>query len=51
VDEDEETLALANSAGLRCFTTIEGFKNYVRQEVVGASPNGGGVVAMATANA
>lgn len=34
LDEPPETLALASSAGYRCFTTITEFKNYVENEVL-----------------
>lgn len=34
LDEPPETLALASSAGYRCFTTIIEFKNYVETEVL-----------------
>jgi hypothetical protein len=35
LNEGEETLALASSAGFRCFTDIEGFKAYLMKEVLG----------------
>jgi hypothetical protein len=35
LNEGEETLALASSAGFRCFTDIEGFKVYLMKEVLG----------------
>jgi hypothetical protein len=35
LNEGEETLALASSAGFRCFTDIEGFKAYLIKEVLG----------------
>jgi len=34
LNEGEETLALASSAGFRCFIDIEGFKAYVMKEVL-----------------
>ena len=34
LNEGEETLALASSAGFRCFTDVEGFKAYVMREVL-----------------
>ena len=34
LNEGEETLALASSAGFRCFTAIEGLKAYVMKEVL-----------------
>jgi hypothetical protein len=35
LNEGEETLALASSAGFRCFTDVEGFKAYLTKEVLG----------------
>ena len=35
LNEGEETLALASSAGFRCFTDIDGFKAYLMKEVLG----------------
>jgi hypothetical protein len=35
LNEGPETLALASSAGFRCFTSVEGFKAYVSKEVLG----------------
>jgi hypothetical protein len=35
LNEGDETLALANAAELRCFTSINQFKNYVRHEILG----------------
>ncbi len=34
LNEGEETLALASSAGFRCFTDIAGFKAYIMKEVL-----------------
>ena len=34
-NQGEETLALASSAGFRCFTAIESCKVYVAKEVLG----------------
>ena len=34
LNEPAETLALASSAGFRCFTSITAFKNYVENEVL-----------------
>jgi len=34
LNEGEDVLALANKAGYRCFSDIDSFKNYVRNEVV-----------------
>jgi hypothetical protein len=34
LNEGEETLALASSAGFRCFTNVEGFKAYLAKEVL-----------------
>ncbi len=34
INEGSEILSLANSAGFRCFTSIESFKNYVQREIV-----------------
>lgn len=34
LNEPPETLALASSAGYRCFTTVTAFKNYVENEVL-----------------
>jgi hypothetical protein len=34
LNEGEETLALASSAGFRCFTDIDGFKAYLMKEVL-----------------
>jgi hypothetical protein len=34
LNEGEETLALASSAGFRCFTDVEAFKAYVMKEVL-----------------
>jgi hypothetical protein len=38
LNEGERTIALANAAGLRCFTSSEAFRRYVTEEVIGASP-------------
>jgi hypothetical protein len=35
LNEGEEILALASSAGFRCFTDIDGFKTYLMKEVLG----------------
>ena len=35
LNEGDETLALANAAGFRCFTSINQFKSYVRREILG----------------
>ena len=35
LDEGIETLAIAASAGYRCFTSVDGFKHYVIREIVG----------------
>jgi hypothetical protein len=35
LNEGDETLALANGAGFRCFTSPEAFKNYVSSEILG----------------
>jgi len=37
IDESAELLALANTAGFRCFTSTEAFQRYVRDEVEGAT--------------
>jgi hypothetical protein len=34
LNETTETLALANRAGFRCFTTAPGFRDYVQQEIL-----------------
>lgn len=36
LNEGEETLALANAAGFRCFTSSDAFRTYVDREVMGA---------------
>lgn len=38
LNEPAETLALASSAGFRCFTSITAFKNYVENEVLKQEP-------------
>ena len=38
LNEGEEILALASSAGFRCFADIEGFKAYLTKEVLGETP-------------
>lgn len=35
LNEEPETLALASTAGYRCFTSVDHFKRYVRQEILG----------------
>lgn len=37
LNEEEQTIALANAAGLRCFTDVASFRAYVMQEVAGPS--------------
>ena len=39
LNETTETLALANRAGYRCFTTAPGFRNYVQQEILANEDN------------
>ncbi|MDZ7697757.1 MAG: hypothetical protein U5R49_12820 [Deltaproteobacteria bacterium] len=34
LNETAETIAIANRAGFRCFTSSEDFKNYVREELL-----------------
>ena len=34
LNEGSETIAIASQAGYRCFTAIDGFKNYVKAEVL-----------------
>jgi hypothetical protein len=34
LNENTDTLALANRAGFRCFTTASGFRDYVQQEIL-----------------
>jgi hypothetical protein len=34
LNENTDTLALANRAGFRCFTTAPGFRDYVQQEIL-----------------
>jgi hypothetical protein len=36
IDESVELLKLANASGFRCFTTVEGFRDYVEHEIDGA---------------
>ena len=35
LNEGEDTLSLASAAGFRCFTEVEGCKDYLRREVLG----------------
>lgn len=35
IDEPDDVLSLASASGFRCFTGIEGLKDYVKTEVVG----------------
>ena len=37
LNEEEQTIALASAAGLRCFTDVASFRAYVMREVVGPS--------------
>ena len=36
IDESADVLGLASAAGYRCFTSVDGFRNYVEREVVSA---------------
>jgi hypothetical protein len=38
LNEGPETLALASAAGFRCFTHVEGFKDYLQREVLREEP-------------
>jgi hypothetical protein len=38
LNEGPENLALASAAGFRCFTHVEGFKDYLRREVLREEP-------------
>ena len=40
LNEEQETLALASSAGFRCFTSVDSFKSYVIGEVLGETASG-----------
>ena len=35
LNEEERTIALANAAGLRCFTSVDDFRGYIAKEVTG----------------
>lgn len=37
LNETEQTLSLANAAGLRCFTSANAFRAYVQEEIIGAT--------------
>ena len=40
LDEPEQVIAAANSAGFICFTSTASFKTYVETEILGESPDG-----------
>ncbi len=35
IDEEEKTMEIANKAGYRCFSSVEDFKKYVHDEIIG----------------